>query len=478
MLKRNRELTFDKAQLEEQARQTNEEPWFKEDKLDRGPHVRAITHLLTDVESDFVLTLSSPWGTGKTTFMRMWKAYLEYKGYPCVMFNAWEHDYAENPFLTFIAEMSEQLTAMGGKSAELEGALTELKKIGKKLFPKMLSLGVKTTLGLSVDFEGLGEKFFGDDQEASEQAGAELTNALGGTLEAYAGEVLNQHASTKAMVKEFKEQLSRVVEKVDDGKPLFFFVDELDRCKPTYAVELLEAVKHLFEASGIIFVLSLDREQLGHSVRAAYGQGMDADGYLRRFIDLEYRIPEPEKGPFVEQLIDVYDVGECQLFQGHNQAQSIKSFQDEFVIACGTLPLRTIEKAFLRGVILLKSLTLPGEWMARSLAHLIVLKEVSSEIFDSAMEHENNWSTDSEVVPDNINLGGIESQKITILVKHRYNWIEADNHRFFDRNFAGDDVVLQQEVQCATYYYDANNSHLIDDIQKYLDLSESLVAVE
>jgi len=68
----------------------------------------------------------------------------------------------------------------------------------------------------------------------------------------------------------------------DNQKPLIFFIDELDRCRPDYALQLLEKAKHLFNIDGIIFILALDRDQIGHSLKSIYGEGLDVDGYLRR----------------------------------------------------------------------------------------------------------------------------------------------------------------------------------------------------
>ena len=89
------------------------------------------------------------------------------------------------------------------------------------------------------------------------------------------------------------------MEATKGDKPIIFIIDELDRCRPSYAVELLEQVKHFFSVSGIVFVLSIDKVQLGHAVRGVYGNDrINADEYLRRFIDIEYSIPVPDKNYF------------------------------------------------------------------------------------------------------------------------------------------------------------------------------------
>nr|WP_279380268.1 P-loop NTPase fold protein [Sphingosinicella soli] len=76
----------------------------------------------------------------------------------------------------------------------------------------------------------------------------------------------------------------------------------MDRCRPTYAVKLLEEIKHLFDVSGIVFILALHGEQLGHSVSGAYGAGFDGRAYLRRFIDREYRLAQPNLTPLLKRL--------------------------------------------------------------------------------------------------------------------------------------------------------------------------------
>jgi KAP-like P-loop domain-containing protein len=93
-----------------------------------------------------------------------------------------------------------------------------------------------------------------------------------------------------------------------NGKPLLFFVDELDRCRPTYAVALLERMKHIFDVEGIVFVLAIDKGQIGHSLKAVYGSGLEVDGYLRRFIDLEYRIPDPPREKYAGYLFKQFDI--------------------------------------------------------------------------------------------------------------------------------------------------------------------------
>ncbi|MGE9549176.1 KAP family P-loop NTPase fold protein [Snodgrassella sp. CS2] len=84
---------------------------------------------------------------------------------------------------------------------------------------------------------------------------------------------------------------------------MVIFIDELDRCRPNFAIEVLEKAKHLFNVDNIIFVLATDKSQLAHSIRAVYGQGLDVNGYLRRFIDFDYLLPSPVRSVYIKYLV-------------------------------------------------------------------------------------------------------------------------------------------------------------------------------
>jgi KAP family P-loop domain len=74
-------------------------------------------------------------------------------------------------------------------------------------------------------------------------------------------------------------------------------------------VQLLERIKHLFDVEGVVFILGIDRAQLGHSIKALYGSEFDATGYLKRFIDIDYRLPEPELGSYCSYLFKRFEIG-------------------------------------------------------------------------------------------------------------------------------------------------------------------------
>jgi len=171
----------------------------------------------------------------------------------------------------------------------------------------------------------------------------------------------------------------------DGGKkPLIIFIDELDRCRPTYALELLEKAKHFFDIKGIIFVLAIDKEQIGHSIRSVYGVGMDVDGYLRRFIDLDYHLPEPDTEKFCEALFNRFGFEEY--FGQRAQHGSPSDKGDMLSVLAGLFAvfgfsLRKQEQCFSRLSIVFRTTPPNIRLYPLFLGALIALKAAKTELY-------------------------------------------------------------------------------------------------
>ncbi|MDE0498831.1 MAG: P-loop NTPase fold protein [Acidimicrobiaceae bacterium] len=85
-------------------------------------------------------------------------------------------------------------------------------------------------------------------------------------------------------VREFKDALEEIVDR--SASKLVVIVDELDRCRPDYAIDMLNVVRHLFAVPGVVVVLGVNQEELEHRVVEVFGPKTKADIYLRRFVDL------------------------------------------------------------------------------------------------------------------------------------------------------------------------------------------------
>ena len=118
---------------------------------------------------------------------------------------------------------------------------------------------------------------------------------------------MDAYTAEKKLLIQFRESLTKAVaslKEADKKGKLIVFVDDIDRCRPTFAIELLERVKHIFDVDNVIFVLSIDKGQLAVSLKAIYGAGLKADAYLRRFLDLEYSLPVPDPKSFTNNLFN------------------------------------------------------------------------------------------------------------------------------------------------------------------------------
>lgn len=276
---------------------------FKNDVLGRKESAEILTQLVSNVSGPFVLAVDAPWGTGKTTFIEMWMAHLKEKGFPCLDFNAWENDFSDDPLVSLIGEIGASFTPTDSDKAEkseLEKTYDLIKQLGGVLAEKGMSLAMKVAI----------TKLMGQD--------------VGKLFEDLGAKQIEKYEADKEKITDFKKNLRKFVKELPGGKdkPLIFFIDELDRCRPDFAVELLEKAKHFFDVDGIIFVLSIDKDQMENAVKHLYGSATDSDGYLRRFIDLDYRLPEPDHKAFCDFL--------CGKFELEKFFEKRASFSHEF----------------------------------------------------------------------------------------------------------------------------------------------------
>lgn len=248
-----------------------------------------LTNALIADPGPFVLNVNGAWGSGKTFFVKRWAADLRKQGYPVVEFNAWENDSSDDPLAPLMACFLD-----AQREIIPEDAANKFKQTCGKYI--LAGGGLIVRAGLK---QLLGEKGIeGVKDLLSDEAEGELIELAGQHVD-------EQLAKQKAArnLEALLEAFAQKVEESDDWKlPVFIFIDELDRCRPTFAIELLERVKHLFNVDGIKFVVSTDSTQLVHSISGAYGVNFDGATYLQRFFDETFTLPEPSYERFSKML--------------------------------------------------------------------------------------------------------------------------------------------------------------------------------
>ncbi|MCD4747747.1 MAG: KAP family NTPase [Thermoanaerobaculales bacterium] len=350
----------------------SEDP-FKNDALSRKETIEKLTNFLEHLSEPFVLGLNSPWGSGKTTFVRLWNQHLKNAGFNTLYFNAWETDFAEDPFLALAEELRVAI-------AELENCeRSPVRGLSKKIMEASIAIAKK---GIPIAVRVATSGLLNIDEKAEEELSALALEI--------AKERVDEYSRRKNSIGEFKKTLEDLVcalSKVEGPeKPLVIFIDELDRCRPPYAITLLEHAKHIFSVPGIVFVISVDRDQLANSIRSVYGENFDADGYLRRFFDLDFVLPDPPGNDFVQYLYKT--MGLFDLVEGRKNGDDPSTLYDTLNLLLPHLHLSLRHQIHILSRLKIVLMTTPGNhWLyPYQLGVLTVLREWKPTLYNSFVE--------------------------------------------------------------------------------------------
>ena len=292
---------------------------FANDKLERKQYAEILTSLIENAEDGFTMSIDAEWGSGKTTFVKMWQAQLQQEGYTTIYVNAWENDfYTADPFAVLINEIFTQIprTNFSDEQYQLLSSCVEGIVTIAKSIPILSVIGA-----------------FG---KACKQVIDECKKDKN---------PLQACESYTKLIQEFRQKLQDFVHYIVADKKAVVFVDELDRCRPDFAIEMLEQIKHLFCVDGLVFVLSIDKQQLEASVKGHYGsESINATEYLKRFIDIEYRLPQPGREKFIlEQMYQHETIQRIKDIDGANIYDVLK-----VIVYNDGMNLRSTEQYFTR----------------------------------------------------------------------------------------------------------------------------------
>lgn len=263
-----------------------------ENLIDRNKDLYLFMTLLNNIDDSCSIALDGKWGSGKTFFVKQLKALLEaynptfkdfnsedykrikicMKGFTCpdkemefqpqvaVYYDAWTNDNDIDPILSIIYEMIRSINSdfsfkKGKSTLEVAGAIAEF-FTGKR---------VNSLIAL-VNTEDPFSK-------------------------------LNEQKEIHELISDFLDSLL-----VEQGNRLVVFVDELDRCKPSYAVQLLERIKHYFSNDLVTFVFSINLDELQHTIKQYYGNDFDGCRYLDRFFDIRITLPPADLKSYYQKI--------------------------------------------------------------------------------------------------------------------------------------------------------------------------------
>lgn len=223
------------------------------------------------IETPYILLLEDNFGMGKTHFITRFVKFLGQNNVNAMYFSAWENDYISDPFLAFSKEIISFIKRKYiGK---------RICSKGKEVFDKIEGAAEAISFNLpfcTIDCKTIIERFKKEDEDP---------------------------------VKELRKTLSEFIKTLPNEK-LVLIVDELDRCRPDYAMKTLEVIKHFFDAEGLFVIVPSNTVSLNNCVEALYGISHDdpnnnnkIEWYLNKFFDNR----EPLYKPDYKKIVDDFD---------------------------------------------------------------------------------------------------------------------------------------------------------------------------
>lgn len=271
---------------------------LKEDTVGRNADVFRFASILNEIDGRCSIAVDGNWGSGKTFFVKQVKMVMDaYNDFikteddatrneirvigdafyrreaqlrnaddecflqpqVCVYYDAWENDNDDDPILSLVYSI---LRSVNTDFSFKDRSVVDIGASLLELFTE-------------VNWTQVVEALRGE-------------NPL---------EQLQKEKNIEQQVKEFLDALLP-----ERGNRLVVLVDELDRCKPSYAVRMLERIKHYFENDRITFVFSVNTRELQHTIRKHYGNDFDGARYLERFFDLRISLPEPDLDRYYQSI--------------------------------------------------------------------------------------------------------------------------------------------------------------------------------
>lgn len=240
------------------------------DEFNRKVIAEKIITLLSSKIEVSPLVIDGGWGTGKTEFChKLINLMAQSETHHLLYVDAFQADHPNEPLLTVLAEVLKVLPE------------AERSSFTQKAIPA-LRYGLK-----AIARAGVGHVLRQDATDVVEDFDKEIQKAADMAINSSVESMLKDHVKASESLKSLQEALQEIAAK----KPIVLFIDELDRCRPDFAVNMLEIIKHTFDVEGVQFVLITNTQQLKASINHCYGHTVDAQRYLDKFLKYTSKLP-------------------------------------------------------------------------------------------------------------------------------------------------------------------------------------------
>lgn len=287
----------------------------KEDVLDRASFVKQIidlTMIVSENRKNCCFAIEGEWGSGKSFVLEKIQECLDKEKaegrdrFFNVRYDCWEYDYYEEPVVAIISVLKDVLDSYlnlipeGAKSFLLDTAKNMITKAGVGILKSKLGVDIGECIGESKSDAKLYDQYLG-----------------------------------------FREAIETVrngIKEIAKDQTVVIIVDELDRCLPTYAIKVLERIHHIFNGlENVVVIIAMEKKQIENSLHQIYGEGMDVDQYLKKFISFSVKLDNGSARNFIAKypsFMDMFDIQEN---------DEMESFLNTITLG---LDIRTQEKIF------------------------------------------------------------------------------------------------------------------------------------
>lgn len=303
---------------------------WSDDLLDRAKDAHLLHHFLlarykertlAGASGAYVMNLDAEWGRGKTFFLTRFAQQVRSANHLAAYVNGWRDDNGQDPLVSVMVAIDDALKPLIADKAAATASWTRAKQatgeLALSIAKGIIKTAAKKLVGDEIDNitdsidtlskDGSEDTFGASAAEGIFEEGTNKTKKVARELLA---EDMRSYRSAIAATAQFKISLYETLtwlERAGTIKlPMFILIDELDRCRPAYAIELLERVKHIYDANGLVFVFGTNISQLSHAIKAVYGSEFGARSYLNRFFNRQYIFDEPQLDLFCKFMFSQY----------------------------------------------------------------------------------------------------------------------------------------------------------------------------
>lgn len=339
----------------------------KVDVLKRETFIKKVHDLIEVVADDkknCSFAIDGKWGSGKSFVLEKLQEQLEVEQseetgedkYFVCYYDCWKYDYYDEPIISIITSIMQDIEdkrnifSQDTKKKILEKARNILEGLACSI--------AKNKYGIDINklVEGIGDPI-----------------KIEKSYDKYDG-----FPKVLKMTREWIQEISK-------EKSIIIIVDELDRCLPTYAIQVLERLHHIFEnLDNIVLIIAMDKSQMSESLKMIYGDALDVDMYLRKFISFTLKLDNGSASEFCckyKEYAALFEINQ-------DEEKMIEEFLTDITYE---IDIRTQEKIFEKAETMHRILE-----SKESMDAAVLLFEVLVLCcFEKTKSYEINWMTES-----------------------------------------------------------------------------------